>query len=349
MNRISIVSDSVEQACAIHRRLAGLFESRAFPRQRLPREEPTEYTIVDIDLTNGSHLSDLRSWLTRRPSGAKAIFAVDHGVLRQTVQAFAVGATDVSERPLDRKALLIKLLGDLGSIAGAPLAVPMDCSEGITAAVDALQGIFASVFSGDEIEMKSVEAAADALVSNIENEGLAQWIDVVRSHHSQTYQHSLLVTGVAVEFGRQLGFSRKDVQKLALAGLLHDVGKAGIPVALLEKPAPLDDHELSVMQRHPLLGFETLRDTRGLDPEILDIVVRHHEYLDGSGYPQGLAGRDLSDLVRMITIADVYGALIERRSYKAPMPPKAAYQALEEMGAKLDPDLLREFRCLARI
>jgi putative nucleotidyltransferase with HDIG domain len=274
---------------------------------------------------------------------------VDHGVKRHAVQAVAIGATDIVEHPLDRKILLKKLLGDLGSIAGPPLAPDMDNSEGVTAAIDALHDIFDSVVSGAPIEMKSVQDAGSTLVANIAAEGLAKWIATVRTHHSQTYQHCLLVTGVAVEFGRQLGFSKRDQQKLAFAGLLHDVGKAGIPLALLEKPGPLDKHELSVMRRHPQLGVDALRGSPGLDPEVLDIVVRHHEYLDGSGYPYGLASRDLSDLVRMITIADIYGALIERRSYKEPMTAKAAYQILENMGAKLDKDLVREFRSLARV
>jgi putative nucleotidyltransferase with HDIG domain len=209
--------------------------------------------------------------------------------------------------------------------------------------------VFASVFSGGPIEMKSVEAAGAVLVGSIEADGLAQWIDAVRTHHSQTYQHCLLVTGVAVEFGRHLGFSSADRQRLALAGLLHDVGKAAIPLAILEKPAPLDQDELSVMRQHPALGFKSLRGTRGLDPGILDIVVSHHELLDGSGYPRGLAGAELSDLVRMITIADIYGALIENRAYKAPMTPQAAYEVLENMGGKLDADLLREFRACTRM
>jgi putative nucleotidyltransferase with HDIG domain len=349
MNRLSIVADTVERARAINQKLAGLFEIQAFPRQSLPRSEPAQYTIVDINLIEEANLSDLRQWLTRRPPGGKAVFVVDHGVMRQAVQAFAIGATDIVEHPLNRKALIKTLLGDLDSMSATPLAPELSSSAGITAAVGALQNIFASVFSGVPIEMKSVEAAGETLVSSIEAEGLARWIDAVRYHHSQTYQHSLLVTGVAVEFGRHLGFSSSDKQRLAFAGLLHDVGKAGIPLAILEKPGPLDQDELSVMRQHPQLGFESLRGMGGLEPRILDIVVSHHELLDGSGYPRGLAGGELSDLIRMITIADIYGALIEKRSYKEPMTPQAAYEVLEKMAGKLDPDLLREFRACTRM
>jgi putative nucleotidyltransferase with HDIG domain len=348
MNRLSIVADTIERARAINLKLSGLFQIQAFPRQGLPRTEPSPYTIVDINLIEEAHLSDLREWLMRRPAGGKAVFAVDHGVARQTVQAFAIGATDVMEHPLNRKALLKTLLGDLDSMAAIPLAPELGKSAAITAAAGALRSIFGSIFSGAPIDMKSVEAAGEVLVSNIEAQGLTQWIEAVRSHHSQTYQHCLVVTGIAVEFGRRLGFSIADKHRLALAGLLHDLGKAGVPVAILEKPGPLDKDERAVMRQHPQLGYESLRGMAGLDPRILDIVLSHHEFLDGSGYPRGLAGSELSDLVRMVTIADIYGAMIEKRSYMEPRTSQAAYQALEDMGGKLDPDLLREFRACTR-
>jgi HD-GYP domain-containing protein (c-di-GMP phosphodiesterase class II) len=92
-----------------------------------------------------------------------------------------------------------------------------------------------------------VQSASETVVSHIEAEGLVRWIDIVRQHHSLTYQHCLLVTGVAVTFGRHLGFPSCDKRKLAFAGLLHDIGKAGVPVALLEKPSPLKGEEVAVM------------------------------------------------------------------------------------------------------
>jgi HD-GYP domain-containing protein (c-di-GMP phosphodiesterase class II) len=82
---------------------------------------------------------------------------------------------------------------------------------------------------------------------------------------------------------------------------------------------------------------------------MIDMVVHHHEYLDGSGYPHGLKGSEISDLVRILTIADIFGALVERRSYKAPRSAEAAYRVLLDMGSKLDTDLVREFRAVARL
>ena len=82
---------------------------------------------------------------------------------------------------------------------------------------------------------------------------------------------------------------------------------------------------------------------------MLDMVVHHHEYLDGSGYPHGLQGSEIADLVRVITISDVFGALIERRSYKPPLSGDAAYKILVDMGPKLDRDLVREFKFASQV
>ena len=201
---------------------------------------------------------------------------------------------------------------------------------------------------GETLDMQVLNAAATVIVERIEEDGLTRWLDVLRNYHSQTYQHCLIVTAVAVSFGRRLGFGKADKQRLATAGLLHDIGKAKIPIHILEKPTQLSLDETAVMRTHPELGFDALRQEPGLHTEMLDMVLHHHEYLDGSGYPHGLAGNEISDLVRTMTIADVYGALIEQRPYKPPLSGPDAYQKLIDMGPKLDKDLVRVFRPLAQ-
>ena len=187
-----------------------------------------------------------------------------------------------------------------------------------------------------------------AALSSLVIKAVRRWIDIIRKHHSQTYQHCLVVTGVAVAFRSAPSlFPRGPTENGDRAA--HDIGKARIPVAILEKPGPLDEDELAVMRQHPLLGYEALRTVQGLHAAMLDMVVHHHEYLDGSGYPHGLQASELSDLVRMMTIADIFGALIEQRSYKPAMSGEAAYQVIKDMGSKLDKDLIREFQPISRI
>jgi len=131
--------------------------------------------------------------------------------------------------------------------------------------------------------------------------------------------------------------------------MLHDIGKARIPLAILEKPGRLDDDEITVMRKHPQYGLDALGTMSGLPSEMLDMVVHHHELLDGSGYPHGLSGKEISDLVRIMTISDIFGALIERRSYKPPLSGESAYQILIDMGPKLDVDLVKAFRFAAKL
>jgi putative nucleotidyltransferase with HDIG domain len=346
---LSIIADTPDSAEHISRSLAPVFATRSFRRDRLSQARSTKYTIVDIDLANSSSFSDLRQWLKQPPASRIVLFAVDDGVRHQAVQAHALGATDLIARPLDRAILLKKLVGDISALLSETPALANGRSAGIAAGATALQGIFAAACLGAPLDPASIDQAGGTVVSHIEDDGLVHWIDIVRKHHGQTYQHCLLVTGVAVAFGKHLGFSAVDRRKLAMAGLLHDVGKAKIPLAILEKAGPLDAREVEVMKQHPILGWEALQDVPGLAPEMLDMVVHHHEYLDGSGYPHGLQANKLSDFVRLVTISDIFGALIERRAYKAPLSGEAAYRLLESMGDKLDRHILRAFRPIAQM
>jgi putative nucleotidyltransferase with HDIG domain len=349
VERLSIISDTADGAENLVRQLSGLFETRLLPRHDLPRTMPDRHTIVDVDLGDGPHLIDLRLWLNRRPKGGKAIFAVEPGVRRQVAQAYAVGATHLVHRPIDGQSVLAAFWGDLEALAGDPLGPPIATSETVKSGVAVLRDIFSTASTGVPLDQTAIAAAGESIVTYMGAEGLASWVDVVRRHHSQTYQHCLLVTGVAVGFGRQLGLSNTDQRKLSFAGLMHDIGKARIPVALLEKPGPLNQNEVRIMNQHPVLGHEVLEKVPGLQAAIIDAVVHHHEYLDGSGYPHGLQGSEISDLVRILTVSDIFGALIERRSYKAPMPHAAAYRVLLDMGPKLDKDLVREFRPVSQL
>jgi HD-GYP domain-containing protein (c-di-GMP phosphodiesterase class II) len=129
---------------------------------------------------------------------------------------------------------------------------------------------------------------------------------------------------------------------------MHDIGKARIPLAILEKPGPLDENEVAVMRKHPEYGVEALGNT-AVPLEMRDIILHHHELLDGSGYPHGLKGNEICDLVRILTISDIFGALLERRSYKPPFSSEAAYQILVDMGPRLDRDLVRAFKFVSGV
>jgi putative nucleotidyltransferase with HDIG domain len=177
--------------------------------------------------------------------------------------------------------------------------------------------------------------------------GIRQWLEVVWTYDEITYQHCLLVTGLAAEFSASLQFASNDQKHVTRAALLHDLGKAKIPLAILNKPGALTGEEAAIMRTHARIGYELLRGHDDYEPELLEVVLRHHELLDGSGYPDGLAGPQINDLVRLVTICDVYAALIERRSYKQAMEPAPAFKILQEMEGKLEGALVRAFAQVA--
>ena len=164
------------------------------------------------------------------------------------------------------------LWGDLASLNRKENESESLKSPAIAAATNALGEMFSAACSGGPIDSAEIVSGGESLISFIESQGLATWIDVVRKHHSATFRHCLLVTGLAVGFGQAIGVSRLDRQRLSLAGMLHDVGKARIPLSILEKPGSLDDEELSVMRRHTELGLDALQTTPGLPDEMLDMA-----------------------------------------------------------------------------
>lgn len=347
MDRLCVIADNDTRAREMGARLCGVFETSIFTLDRLPDVPPAEYTFVDIDLRKDA-CSELRNWLKRRPRNSRVVFSVRRDSHAEAVQAHATGATGLIARPYTAMGLRAKF-DEGNSLVSVADGFETEGLVGIGAGIEALHEVFEAALAGGAIDPKVIDRAGEAVVGTIDEQGLVRWVDVVRKHHSQTYQHCLLVTGVAVGFARLLGFNRADKQRLAAAALLHDIGKARIPLDILEKQGPLDRAETVLMQEHPVLGFEALQSSPGLQPEMVDMVVHHHEYLDGSGYPHGLEARSISDLVRTITISDIYGALIERRSYKPPLAPRDAYEILQKMGGKLDRDLVREFRAIAKV
>jgi hypothetical protein len=140
MECLSIISDSAFRVENLGRQLHGLFETRLLALEDIPNSPPTQFTVCDVNL-DSVHIPALKLWLTRKPKDAKIVLAVDKGSRFQAVQATAIGATDLLPRPLDAKALLKELLGDLESLAG-PSSVAT--SPGVSAVVKALQSIFAS-------------------------------------------------------------------------------------------------------------------------------------------------------------------------------------------------------------
>ncbi len=148
-----------------------------------------------------------------------------------------------------------------------------------------------------------------------------------------TYMHSLAVCALMVALARRMGLDEHSVRKAGMAGLMHDLGKAAIPVEILYKPGPLDDAEWALMRAHPRHGVRLL-EPLGLDDEVMDACLHHHEKVDGSGYPDGLRQGDIGLLARMTAICDVYDAITSDRPYKKGWHPSEALRRMAEWSPR---------------
>src|SRR4051812_25474882 len=141
-----------------------------------------------------------------------------------------------------------------------------------------------------------------------------------------TEEHTRRVATLAVQLGERLGLSASRLRSLAIGGLLHDIGKLSVPDAILQKPGPLDDDEYDVVKQHPERGRELLTELGGFDAVVGRLMLDHHERLDGSGYPRGRHGDELDLATRILSVCDVYDALVSPRVYR---PAWSREQALE--------------------
>ena len=155
---------------------------------------------------------------------------------------------------------------------------------------------------------------------------------------TSTEEHTRRVAALAVEVGEHLGLSANRLRSLAIGGLLHDIGKLSVPQWILQKPGALDEHEYAVVKLHPERGCELLSELGGFDESVRRLVLDHHERLDGAGYPRGLDASQLDLETRILTVCDVYDALVSTRVYR---PAWSAEKAMElvrqETGTAFDP------------
>ncbi|MDF1521738.1 MAG: HD domain-containing protein, partial [Trueperaceae bacterium] len=169
------------------------------------------------------------------------------------------------------------------------------------------------------------------------------WAAALDLRDEETQGHSRRVTDLTVRLAQRLGVAGDDLEHIRRGALLHDIGKMGVPDAILSKPGKLDEAEWAAMKRHPTLAHQLLSGTPFLR-EALNILYGHHEKWDGSGYPRGLAGTDIPLAARIFTVADVFDALTNDRPYRAAWPlDRALAYVREERGRHFDPEVADAF------
>lgn len=341
---VLLISDCEERRQALQRTLSLWGPCVALSPSQSSREidESRSLLVVDLDLSGRKSIETARAALAPyRLAGAPCIFLLRDMSSRCQMQANALGATDILPADIPVTVLLDKI--------GLMLAPPdrpgpsAALQQRFVAASAALSDLMDAAERGDGLPVEAIDDSVEAVNRAADGGDLDGWLDMVWRHDEATYQHCLLVSGLVAAFAQRIGFREADRRLMTEAAVLHDIGKARIPLDILRKPGKLTPAEHEIMNQHPQIGHDMLVAQGGFAPAVLTAVLSHHEYLDGSGYPHGLAGDHIPDPVRIITICDVYAALIERRSYKPPMSPAEAYAVLVAMGEKLDLDLVRVF------
>lgn len=207
---------------------------------------------------------------------------------------------------------------------------------------------FISAFSGDNQDTATTVVALSAATRDVctalDKDGLGGWLEEVNSYHSSTARHCMTVAGFASVWASVLGVKDKDLQLFTRGALLHDIGKMSIPLDILDKPGPLTPEERAVIETHPAESKRILEEGDNVNPVIVELAYSHHELLDGSGYPQGLKGSQINDMVHCLTIVDIYASLVDERAYKPAMHPSEAFAHLQSMHGKLDPGLVAAFK-----
>jgi len=209
--------------------------------------------------------------------------------------------------------------------------------EAITSAEDTLARLKADVEIESALRIDGLPAVVDSLVASISRNADAMiWVSRVRLNDSTAYNHSIKVASYLMAFGRHLGFPARELGQLAQIGLLMDVGKLDLDRELLNKRTALTIDELQALKDHVSIGLRRLSSSAQLDPEVLEGIAQHHEWIDGSGYPEGLSGEEIGIFGRMAAIADTFAALTTHRPYA---PTYSSYEALQMMYARADQQL----------
>ena len=287
---------------------------------------------------------------------------VNDWTMRGTTLGYIGVAATATDLTNSLNAIRLVLVALFGAIALGTILIGLALADRITRPIDRLVASMAMVSAGDysrRVQVESVDeigylaksfnemtAALEAQIQAREEayfrnlEALARVID---ARDPYTFEHSARVAAVSQELAEGMGLSTTDLVVLRRAGLLHDIGKIGVADAILAKKGPLNDEEWSAIRRHPVIGFEMLKDVPFLQPS-LDPIRHHHERWDGEGYPDKLKGSSISQLARIVTVADAFDAMTSDRPYRKSFSFEFAARAIEsESGGQFDPAVVAAF------
>ena len=201
------------------------------------------------------------------------------------------------------------------------------CAESKQAVIS----MFQEARMGKAVDNKAAQEMVEEISDSVSrNPGALISLARIKTADDYTYMHSVAVCAMMVNLAKQLGLDDLQTRLAGMAGLLHDLGKVMIPIEVLNKPGKLTDAEFTVIKTHPTEGHRLLLLNSQVDPLVLDACLYHHEKMDGSGYPKGLKGDEISLMAKMNAVCDVYDAITSNRPYKAGWDPAESLRKMAE-------------------
>ncbi len=197
--------------------------------------------------------------------------------------------------------------------------------------------------SSDTFTDTANNIAHDLMKAISDNDAIAIDIGTLKVSDEYTFKHSVDVATMAMIIARKHGMSEKEVQEIGVSGLLHDVGKSQIPNEILNKAGRLTEEEFALMKQHSLFGFKILKEKGSISQSISLGVLQHHEKINGQGYPLGLSGDQITPYAKVLSVADVYDALVTERPYKKAFSQNDAIEIIMSMTTDLDISIMESF------
>lgn len=213
------------------------------------------------------------------------------------------------------------------------------------AASNQVAHIMDDVKEGKNLNIEAVRGVVSPILESIiRNSEAYLWLSMMQKKSAYTYSHSVDNCALAIAFGRYMGLPKNDLQTLAIGLLMMDIGNVKIPEQILNKKGRLTEIEYRIVKKHVNHGVETLKTTEGMNEDIVNIALTHHERFDGSGYPNGLLGAHIPVYGRMAAIIDCYDAMTSKRPFSAAKSPYAALQNIYNWrGSAFQPELVEQF------